>query len=89
VGAGASAAYLSGAGPSVMALTGGASGDIFIQRNKERVDRTVAQAMLQAAKQTDTAGEVFITTPVTHGAYVVYADPAFSKGLVRYCDSAV
>ena len=84
VGAGASAAYLSGAGPSVMALTSGASGDIFTQRTKERVDRTVAEAMLAAAQLHGVRGEVFITAPVEHGAYVVSAEPAFSQGLVRY-----
>lgn len=84
VGAGASAAYLSGAGPSVMALTSGASGDIFTQRAKERVDRTVAEAMLGAAREHGVKGEVFITAPVEHGAYVVSAEPPFSQGLVRY-----
>lgn len=47
---GASAAYLSGAGPTVMAITSGASGDIFTQRAKERVDRQVAEAMIAAAE---------------------------------------
>ena len=82
--AGASAAYLSGAGPTVMALTSGASGDIFAQRSKERVDRAVAEAMLAAAQAHNVKGEVFITAPVEHGAYVVSAEPAFSQGLVRY-----
>lgn len=82
--AGASAAYLSGAGPSVMALTSGASGDIFTQRNKERVDRAVAEAMLAAAQLHNVRGEVFITAPAEKGAYVVSAEPAFSQGLVRY-----
>jgi homoserine kinase len=88
VAAGASAAYLSGAGPSVMALTSGASGDIFTQRNKERVDRQVAQAMLAAAQFHNVKGEVFITAPVEHGAYVVSAEPAFSQGPVRYRGNA-
>jgi homoserine kinase len=82
--AGASAAYLSGAGPTVMALTSGASGDIFTQRHKERVDRKVAEAMLAAAEECNTKGQVFITAPVEHGAYVVSAEPAFSNRLVRY-----
>jgi len=82
--AGASAAYLSGAGPTVMAFTSGASGDIFTQRAKERVDRKVAEAMLAAAHACKTKGEVFITAPVAHGAEVVSAEPHFSKGLVRY-----
>lgn len=84
VDAGASAAYLSGAGPTVMALTSGASGDIFTQRNKERVDRKVAEAMIQAAKEFGTKGQVFITNPSEQGAYVVSAEPAYSNPLVRY-----
>jgi homoserine kinase len=82
--AGASAAYLSGAGPTVMALTSGASGDIFAQRSKERVDRKVAESMLAAAAACNTEGKVFITAPVDQGASVVTAEPNFSHGLVRY-----
>lgn len=82
--AGASAAYLSGAGPAVMAITSGASGDIFTQRAKERVDRKVAEAMITAAHQCGTKGGVFITSPVHHGAIVVSAEPHFSRGLIRY-----
>jgi homoserine kinase len=82
--AGASAAYLSGAGPTVMAITSGASGDIFTQRAKERVDSKVAEAMLDAAAKCGCIGQVFITAPVEQGAYVVSAEPHFSHGLVRY-----
>jgi homoserine kinase len=82
--AGASAAYLSGAGPTVMAITSGASGDIFTQREKERVDSKVAEAMLAAAEKCGTIGQVFITAPVEQGAYVVSAEPPFSYGLVKY-----
>lgn len=87
VDAGASAAYLSGAGPTVMAITSGASGDIFTQRAKERVDTKVAEAMLAAAEKCGTKGQVFITAPVQQGAVVVSAEPAFSHGLVRYRDN--
>jgi homoserine kinase len=82
--AGASAAYLSGAGPTVMAITSGASGDIFTQRTKERVDKKVAEAMIAAASACGAIGQVYITSPVEHGAYVYSAEPAFSHGLVRY-----
>jgi homoserine kinase len=82
--AGACTAYLSGAGPTIMALTSGASGDIFTQRDKERVDRQVAKAMLETAAKYNTDGEVFITKALEHGSFVVSADPPFSKGLVRY-----
>lgn len=84
VSAGASAAYLSGAGPTVMALTSGLSGDIFTQRAKERVDTKVAEAMLEAARKCGTKGNVYITNPVVYGATVVSAVPTFSTGLVRY-----
>ena len=67
-----------------MALTSGASGDIFTQRTKERVDRRVAEAMLSAAEQVGVRGKVYISAPVEHGAYVVSAEPAFSQGLIRY-----
>jgi len=82
--AGANAAFLSGAGPTVMALTSGASGDIFTQRAKERVDLKVAAAMLEAANACGTNGQVFITAPVEHGAVVVSAEPAFSQGVVKF-----
>lgn len=85
--AGASAAYLSGAGPTIMAITSGASGDIFTQRAKERVDTKVADAMLVAAKTCGTVGKVYITSPVEKGALVVSAEPAFSRGLVKFGDN--
>ena len=46
------------AGPTVMAITSGASGDIFTQRAKERVDKKVAEAMLAAAGKCGTSGQV-------------------------------
>ncbi len=82
--AGASAAYLSGAGPTIMAITSGASGDIFTQRAKERVDTKVAEAMLAAADKCKVNGNVYISGPVEGGAVVVSADPPFTQGLVRY-----
>mmetsp|Transcript_2600 Transcript_2600/g.5193 ORF Transcript_2600/g.5193 Transcript_2600/m.5193 type:complete len:446 (-) Transcript_2600:320-1657(-) len=82
--AGACCCYLSGAGPSVLAITSGQSGDIFAQREKERVDRSVADAMLMAAKQAGMDGEVFITNPILSGAYVAEVEPSFSSGLVTY-----
>ena len=82
--AGASACYLSGAGPAVLAITSGASGDIFTQREKERVDDTVAAAMIAAAEQVGVKGEVYITVPIAGGAYVSDAKPRFSQPLVKY-----
>ena len=43
IAAGADAAYLSGSGPTVAAITSGAAGDIFLQRTKERVDKQVTR----------------------------------------------
>lgn len=82
--AGANACYLSGAGPSVLAITSGASGDIFAQREKERVDKAVADAMLGAGASVGVKGQVFITEPVLTGACVAHVEPAFSSGLVRF-----
>eukprot|EP01041_Mallomonas_annulata_P000589 gene589-1142_t len=86
IGAGACAAFLSGAGPTVMALTSGVSGDIFTQRAQERVDRKVADAMIKAAEKQGIKGIVSITAPVIHGAYVVHAEPAFSHGKDIICN---
>lgn len=82
--AGACAAYLSGAGPTVMAFTSGAAGDIFTQRAKERVDTKVAAAMLAVAEKYQVPGKVFITNPASHGAIVTDANPPFSKGLLEF-----
>lgn len=45
IAAGADAAYLSGSGPTVAAITSGAAGDIFLQRTKERVDKQVTREL--------------------------------------------
>ncbi|CAM9520935.1 unnamed protein product [Discosporangium mesarthrocarpum] len=82
--AGADAAYLSGAGPTVAAITSGAAGDIFTQREKERVDHKVAEAMIMVAEEVGIKGEAFITNPTESGAYVVSAEPTFSEGAIRY-----
>ena len=82
--AGACAAYLSGAGPTVMGLTSGASGDIFTQQRKERVDRNVAAAMIKVAHDCGMEGDCYISAPTGEGAVVVTAEPTFSIGLVRY-----
>ena len=82
--AGACCCYLSGAGPSILAITSGRSGDIFAQREKERVDIGVADAMIAAAESTGCKGEVFITEPVMSGAYVADAWPKFGSSMVKY-----
>lgn len=85
--AGACCAYLSGAGPTVMALTSGASGDIFAQREKERTDILVAKAMIQCAKDHGIDGKLLVTNVVSEGARVVKVVPPFSTGEITYRDN--
>ena len=44
-------------------------------------------AMILAGMKAGFPGKVFITRPVMRGAYIVRADPSFSKGVVRYPNS--
>mmetsp|Transcript_26293 Transcript_26293/g.36641 ORF Transcript_26293/g.36641 Transcript_26293/m.36641 type:complete len:378 (-) Transcript_26293:132-1265(-) len=76
--AGAHCAYLSGAGPSILALTSSAAGDVFTQLKEERNERAVADAMAKAAEEIGTPGRIFITEPTQRGAHVVQATPSFS-----------
>ena len=85
--AGAYCAYLSGAGPTVMAITGGASGDIFAQREKERSDRIVARAMLRCAADHGIKGKLVVTSVSNEGARVVKVDPPFSSEGITYRDN--
>jgi len=85
--AGACCAYLSGAGPTVMAITSGASGDIFTQREKERTDSQVARAMLQIADEMGVKGQLLVTQAVHEGARVVKVDPPFSSDSITYRDN--
>jgi len=85
--AGANCAYLSGAGPTVMALTSGASGDIFTQREKERTDRGVALAMLKVAEDFNIKGRLVVTQMTHEGAHIVKVEPPFSsKDSIEYRD---
>jgi homoserine kinase len=85
--AGASCAYLSGAGPTVMAITSGASGDIFAQREKERADVSVARAMIQVADELNIKGKLVVTAVAAEGARVVKVDPPFSTDLITFRDN--
>ena len=85
--AGAMCAYLSGAGPTVMAITGGASGDIFAQREKERSDKFVARAMLRCAADHGIKGKLVVTSVSNEGARVVRVDPPFSSEGITYRDN--
>jgi len=82
--AGADGAYLSGAGPTILAVTSGASGDIFTQRELERVDKAVGEAMARAAADVGVRGQVYVSRFVEQGATVVAAEPSFSGALVKY-----
>lgn len=82
--AGAVCVYLSGAGPTVMALTSGASGDIFTQRENERTDLDVAKAMTEVSEQFGVTGNVLVTQASHEGARVVNVDPPFSTGNISY-----
>ncbi len=77
---GAHGAFLSGAGPAVLAITSGRKGDIFAQRQGERCERAVADAMKEAASAVGVPGRVFIMEPSARGAHVVCAEPSFSEG---------
>jgi homoserine kinase len=85
--AGASCAYLSGAGPTVMALTSGATGDIFTQRELERTDSAVARAMLEVAEEYGITGQLLVTQPVHEGARVIKVEPPFSSDTITYRDN--
>jgi len=85
--AGACCAYLSGAGPTVMALTSGASGDIFTQREKERTDFSVARAMMQVAETYGIKGRIVVTQASQEGARVVKVDPPFSSEYITFRDN--
>lgn len=85
--AGAACAYLSGAGPTVMAITAGASGDIFAQREKERSDIAVARAMREAAKEYNVKGRIVVTNVSNEGAQVVKVVPPFSSDGITYRDN--
>ncbi len=77
--AGANACYLSGAGPTVCAITSGASGDIFTQRAQERADVEVARAMMRVANERGVGGKCVVTSISNVGAHVVKVEPSFSK----------
>ncbi|KDO34475.1 homoserine kinase [Saprolegnia parasitica CBS 223.65] len=83
--AGAHGCFLSGAGPSVLAITSGLSGDIFTQVARERAETKVADAMRDAAAQVGVKGCVFITNPEHRGAHIVKVHPKISDRMVaRY-----
>jgi len=89
--AGAHGAFLSGAGPTVMALCSGQAGDIFTQRSSERQEGSVAEAMQKALDGMPPAvvevwggGTFYIVSPTDRGAHVTFAEPKFSSRLATF-----
>lgn len=60
---GAHGAFLSGAGPTVLALTGGHGSDVHADTMVTFLAVEVADAMMDAAKANDCAGRVVISSP--------------------------
>lgn len=69
--AGAHGAALSGSGPAIIAFTSGRSGDVTAQKESERQELAVAEALLSSADKAGVPGHVLVTKPVEHGGYVV------------------
>lgn len=89
--AGAHGAFLSGAGPTVLAICSGQAGDIFTQRSSERQEGVVAEAMKKALEELPdehremwSHGKFYIVSPSGRGAHVVLAEPKFSGGLATF-----
>eukprot|EP00747_Dinoflagellata_sp_TGD_P125233 gnl/TRDRNA2_/TRDRNA2_174128_c0_seq6.p1 gnl/TRDRNA2_/TRDRNA2_174128_c0~~gnl/TRDRNA2_/TRDRNA2_174128_c0_seq6.p1 ORF type:complete len:282 (+),score=32.88 gnl/TRDRNA2_/TRDRNA2_174128_c0_seq6:124-846(+) len=89
--AGAHGAFLSGAGPSVVAVCSGQAGDIFTQRSTERQEGAVAEAMQKAldsappdVSKTWGNGQFYIVSPTSKGAHVVLAEPGISSRLATF-----
>jgi homoserine kinase len=89
--AGAHGAFLSGAGPTVVAMCSGQAGDIFTQRATERQEGVVAEAMSQALdnmpledRETWGKGKFYMVSPTSRGAHVVSAEPKFSSSLATF-----
>lgn len=82
--AGAVGAYLSGAGPVVMAMVYGGYGDYFTQSQKQRDDIKVAFAMQEIADNMNIPGRVYITHPTMVGGVITSADPPYSNELISF-----
>lgn len=89
--AGAHGSVISGAGPTVIAVCSGASGDIFTQAREERQETAVAEAMrcaLEAmpepVRKVWGGGQFYIVSPSNRGAHVVHAEPHFSDSLATF-----
>eukprot|EP01060_Flectonema_neradi_P030201 TRINITY_DN432_c1_g1_i3.p1 TRINITY_DN432_c1_g1~~TRINITY_DN432_c1_g1_i3.p1 ORF type:complete len:344 (+),score=63.22 TRINITY_DN432_c1_g1_i3:84-1115(+) len=79
--AGALGSYLSGAGPSVMAICEGRN--VQLQQKSERIEERIGKAMIEQAQLIGVPGRVFITYPTQLGAHIVKCDPPISKGTLH------
>ena len=89
--AGAHGAFLSGAGPTVLAICSGATGgDIFTQTREERQEMKVAEGMRAAVNALPDEhamwkdGKFYICSPCHQGAHVVAADPPLSDSMATF-----
>ena len=83
--AGAIACWLSGQGPSVIALSESRCADPLTHRASEKHDEGIAEAMYNVARRLDLFNSrVFVTSPSERGAHIVSADPPFSSGFMRH-----
>lgn len=72
---GAFGTYLSGAGPTICALTHGTSGNWIAQKSTETNEKKIGIAMKKAAKDAGVDGRVYITEPSFLGAQVIRTIP--------------
>jgi homoserine kinase len=91
INAGAHGAFLSGAGPTILAICSGATGgDIFTQTREERQENGVANAMRRAVDSLSTkhdqwkGGKFYICSPCYQGCHVVSADPPMSDAMATF-----
>ena len=75
--AGSIGSYISGAGPSVMALTLGHG--VMIQEKSNGDAERIGKAMVDAAARIGVKGRAFITYPTQIGAHIVKMDPPVSS----------
>jgi len=72
---GAFGTYLSGAGPTICALTHGTSGSWIAQKSTETNEKRIAVAMKKAAKDAGIEGKIYLTEPSYLGAQVIRTIP--------------
>jgi homoserine kinase len=83
--AGAVGAWLSGAGPTVMAWVTGGSGDFFTQNPMGvRKDGQVADALRRVAAEIGIEGNVYVTHVTHTGGCIIKADPPYSSPVLTY-----